>query len=116
MVNRIVENLAEEIHRFWTILIFQHLRQPVIFFISESQHIVIIQSLTCVLLVQSCPTLCNPMDYSPPGSSIHGMLQARILEWVAISFSRGSSQPRDQTWVSCIVGNSFPSESPGSSY
>ena len=51
---------------------------------------------------QSCPTLCDPMDCSPPDSSVHGILQARILEWVAISFSRGSSQPRDWTRVSCI--------------
>ena len=53
-----------------------------------------------VLVTQSCPTLCDPMDWRPPGSSVHGILQARILEWVAISFSRGSSWPRDQTWVS----------------
>ena len=46
----------------------------------------------------------DPMDCSPPGSSVHGIFQARILEWVAISFSRGSSRPRDQTWVSCIGG------------
>ena len=45
--------------------------------------------------LQSCPTLCNPMDHSPPGSSVHGILQARILEWVAMPSSRGSSQPRD---------------------
>ena len=44
---------------------------------------------------QSCLTLCNPMDCSPPGSSVHGILQAGILEWVAIPFSRGSSQPQD---------------------
>ena len=50
---------------------------------------------------QSCLTLCDPVDCSPPGSSIHGILQARILEWVAISFSRGSSRPRDRTQVSC---------------
>ena len=50
---------------------------------------------------QSCPTLCNPMDCSLPGSSVHGILQARILEWVVISFSRGSSQPRDWTYISC---------------
>ena len=58
-------------------------------------------------VAQLCPTLCNPMDSSQPGSSVHGIFQARILEWVAISFSRGSSQPRDQTWVSCIVGTRF---------
>ena len=56
---------------------------------------------------QSCPTLCDPMDYILPGSSVHGILQARILEWVAISFSRGSSWPRDWTWVSCIAGRLF---------
>ena len=50
-----------------------------------------------VLVAQSCPTLCDPMDCSLPGSSVHKIFQARILEWVAISFSRGSSQPRDQT-------------------
>ena len=48
-----------------------------------------------VLVTQLCPTLCNPVDCSPPGSSVHGISQARVLEWVAISFSRGSSQPRD---------------------
>ena len=58
-------------------------------------------------VAQSCPTLCNPMDCSPPGSSVHGILQARILEWVAISFSRGSSQPRDRTQVSRIAGRCF---------
>ena len=55
---------------------------------------------SCVCVSQSCPTLCNPMDCSPAGSSVHGILQARKLEWVAIPFSRGSSQPRGQTWVS----------------
>ena len=59
------------------------------------------------LVAQSCPTLCNPMDCSPPGSSVHGILQARVLESVAISFSRGSSQPRDQIQVSCIPGRFF---------
>ena len=51
---------------------------------------------------QSCPALWDPMDCSPPGSSVHGISQARIPEWVPISFSRGSSQPRDQTQVPCI--------------
>ena len=58
----------------------------------------------CVLVTQSCPMLCDSMDDSPPGSSVHGILQASILEWVAIPFSRGSSQPRDQTQVSYIAG------------
>ena len=53
------------------------------------------------------PTLCDPIDCSPPGSSVHGIVQERILEWVAIPFSRGSSRPRDQTRVSCIVGRFF---------
>ena len=56
---------------------------------------------------QFCLTLCDPMDCSLPGSSIHGIFQARILEWVVISFSRRSPQPRDWTWVSCIVGRCF---------
>ena len=56
--------------------------------------------------LQSCPTLCDPMDYSPISSSVHGILQAKILEWVALSSSRGSSRPRGQTHVSlfsCIA-------------
>ena len=54
---------------------------------------------------QSCPTLCNPVDYRPPGSSVHGISQVRILDQFAISYSRGSSRPRDGTrisWVSCV--------------
>ena len=58
-------------------------------------------ALVCVC-AQSCLTLCNPMDGSPPGSSVHGISQARILEWVTISFSTGSSQLRDRTQVSYI--------------
>ena len=60
-----------------------------------------------VSATQLCLTLCHRVDYSPPGSSVHGILQARILEWVAISSSRGSSQPEDQTQVSCIAGKLF---------
>ena len=51
--------------------------------------------------------LCDPMDCSAPGSSVHGIFQGRILEWVAVSFSRASSPPRDWTWVSCIEGRFF---------
>ena len=58
-------------------------------------------------VAQSCLTLHHPMDCSLPGSSVHGVLQAKILEWVAISFSRGSSQPRDRTQVSCTAGRHF---------
>ena len=61
-----------------------------------------IQLCVCAVCGQSCPTLCDPVDYSPPGFSVYGIVQASILEWVAISFSRGSSQPRDQTLVICI--------------
>ena len=58
--------------------------------------------LDCVCsVIQSCLTLCDPMNCSPPGSSVHGIFQAKILEWVAISFSRGPSRPRDRTCVSC---------------
>ena len=59
--------------------------------------------------LQLCPTLCNSVDCSPPDSSVHGSLQARILEWVAMPSSRGSSQPRDQTHVSYVswVGSRF---------
>ena len=58
-------------------------------------------------VAQSFLTLCDPMDCILPGSSVQGIFQARILEWVAISFSRRSSRPRDWTWVSCIVGRHF---------
>ena len=61
-----------------------------------------------VKVAQLCPTLCDPMDYT-----VHGILQARILEGVAFPFSRGSFQPRDQTHVSCIAGGFLPAESPG---
>ena len=60
-----------------------------------------------MLVAQSCPTVCDPMDCSPPGSSVPEIFQARILEWVAISFSKGSSQPRDRTQVSCTAGRFF---------
>ena len=58
-------------------------------------------------VAQSCPTLCDPVDCNLLSFSIHGILQARILQWIAISFSRGSSWPRDRTWVSHIGGRCF---------
>ena len=66
--------------------------------------------------LQSCPALCDPMDNSLPGSSVHGILQARILEWVAVPSSRGSSWPRDQTHISsgsCTAGRFSTTEQPG---
>ena len=57
-----------------------------------------------VLVAQSCLTLCGPVDCIPPGSSVHGISWARLLEWVAIPLSRVSFQPKDRTWVSCIPG------------
>ena len=65
---------------------------------------------TLIMKVKVTPsrlTLCDPMDCNLPGSPVHGILQARILEWVAVPFSGGSSQPRDRTQVSCIAGRFF---------
>ena len=67
----------------------------------------------CCLVAQSCPTLLQPRGLSPPGSSVHRIFQARILEWVAISFTSDSSPHRDQTHVSCIAGGFFTTEPPG---
>ena len=58
-------------------------------------------------VAQSCPTLCDPVDCSLLGSSVPGIFQARILEWIAIPFSKGSSQPRDQTQASCTAGGFY---------
>ena len=60
-----------------------------------------------VKFAQLCPTLCNSVDYGLPDSFVHGIFQVRILEWVAIPFSRGSSRPRDGTWISCTAGRFF---------
>ena len=72
-----------------------------------------IHHLLRVFVTQSCLTLCYPIDCSPPGSSVHGISQVRILVWVAISFSRGSSRPRDGTHVSYLAGRFCTTESPG---
>ena len=64
-------------------------------------------------VTQLCLTLCNPMDYSLPCSSVHRILQARILQWIAIPFSRGYPQPRDGTWVSFIAGGFLSFGPPG---
>ena len=74
------------------------------------------QSAESESVTQSCPTLCIPMDCSLPGSSVRGILQARIVEWVAIPFSRESSQPRNRTHISCTAGRFFTPEPRGSPY
>ena len=72
-------------------LLFSHLKK--LFYLSQ---------VGVCSVVQLCLTLCDPVDCRPPGSSVHGIFQARILEWVAISYPRGSSRPRDQTRISCV--------------
>ena len=69
---------------------------------------------SCCLVIKSCPTLFNSMDCNSPGSSVHRILQARILASVAMPSSRGSFQPRDWTYISCIAGRFFITELPGS--
>ena len=74
------------------------------YFIAQFSHPYV---CVCVLVAQSYMTLCDTMDCSPTGFSVHGIIQARILEWIAISFPRGTSQSRDRTLVSCITGRFF---------
>ena len=74
---------------------------------SDPLRLIIKEHAVLCLVTQSCLTLCDPMDCSPPGSSVRGISQARVLEWVAISSSRGSSPPRGRTCVSCIAGRFF---------
>ena len=105
-------NSSDEMWRLWT----PKLSIPVSWYSSFLLVFCPLKKKVKVLGAQSCQTLWDPMDCSPPGSSIHGILQARILEWVAIPFSRGSFCPRDQTCVSRIAGKFFffkPSEPPG---
>ena len=82
----------------------------------DTSTLMLMRRVCAAKLLQLCPTLCDSMDGSPPGSCVHGILQARIPEWATISFSRGSSQPRDQTcisWGSCFADRFFTTEPPG---
>ena len=95
-------------------LVFNMLSGLIKDFLPRSKHLLIswlqlpsAVSVQFSSVAQSCPTLCDPVDCSRPGSSVHGILQARILKWVAISFSRGSSRPRGWTRVSCTAGRFF---------
>ena len=89
-------------------ILFPHGLETMKSIITKQVLIILGEILTCckvnVKVTQSCPTLCDSMD-----NTVHGILQARILEWVAVPVSRGSSQPRDQTQVSCIAGEFFMS-------
>ena len=71
-------------------------------FLETFQYQVRVLDVCCAKSLQSCPTLCDPMDGSPPVSSVHGVLQARTLGWVAMPSSRGSSRPRDRACISCV--------------
>ena len=85
---------------FYFDLFFGHATRPVGFISS---------ACVCAKPLQLCPILSGSMDCSPPGSYVHGILQARILGWVAVPSTRGCSQPRDETQVSCIAGGFFTS-------
>ena len=74
-----------------------------------------LRSQCCCFVSMSCPTVWDPMDCSTPGSSVPGIFQASILEWVAVSFSRGFPQPRNWTCIPCVVGRIFTTEAPGKS-
>ena len=76
-------------------------------FLSLWKNVLVKKSEKNVLVSQLCLALCDSMDCSPPSSSVHGIFQARILEWVSIPISRGSSRPRDWMQVSCITGGFF---------
>ena len=80
-----------------------------IFYVAKSFSV----ACVCALLLYSCLTLCDPTDCSPSGSSVHGILHAWTLEWAAISFSKGSSWPRDWTQIANIAGRFFTAEPPG---
>ena len=71
-------------------------------FLPSHGFLFLLSSVCCCWVANLCPTVCDPMDYNPPGCYVHRIFQARMLKWVAISFSRGSSQPRDRTPISYI--------------
>ena len=103
---------------YWSIVALQYC----VSFLLYSKLSVCVCMCVCIhvhaKLLQLCPTLCDSMDCGPPGSSIHRIPQARILEWVAMPSSRGSSQPRDPMCISsnsCIAGRFFTVEPPGKS-
>ena len=97
--------VAQSCLTLWDLMGLQPARFPLSMEFSRQEYwiqIISLYTLNVCSVAKSCPSLWDTMDCSPPGSSVHGILQARIVEWVAIAFSRWSSWPRDQTHVSCI--------------
>ena len=95
-----LETLQELVYNYdWFTVMYSRDQHNIVKQLPSSIYICV---FVCVLVTHLCPTLCNSTDCSSPDSSVHGILQVRILEWVAIPFSRGSSWPRDWTWVSCV--------------
>ena len=96
-----IDLISSGFFTIWSVSFIRILNQNAFFsrWIRKIQPLVLFIPCECA---RSCPTLCDPMDCSPLGSSVHGIFQARILEWVAISFSRQSSWPRGWTCISCI--------------
>ena len=93
------------------ILTHKNIGKPNLYYLKQTA---IIKFVAVVVLSLSRVWLfCDPIDFSPPGSSVHGISQTRILEWVAICFSKGSSQPRNRICASCIAGGFFTAEPPG---
>ena len=106
-LHRIFHSMPQSFHKCQTcICVLRHLTPPV-------PPPLFLWHLCSVLIAQSCQTLCNSMDCSPPGSSVHGVLQARILDWVIIPFPRGSSQPTIEPGSPALQADSLPSERPG---
>ena len=83
--------------------------------VNQGSHLPLLCVYMCCSVAQLCPTLWDPMDYSPPGSFVHGIFPARILEWAVIFYSRGLFRPRDGTWVSFIscISKFFTTVPPG---
>ena len=110
--------ILEEICK-WSVWLYRKIKRillcfPQLFFCSvPSADIQLSCDVNRCEVAQSCLTVCDPMNYSLSRSSIHGIFQARVLEWVAISFSRGSSWTRDRTQVSCTAGRFFTNEPAG---